>query len=111
MMLIDNNTCSVAKLQKSVVNWADSVSKLNDRIPMTACAKMTEEIGELMLAIHSDALGDPGEECADIAILLLDICHMLGIDLVSEVYKKLVKLDGREWEVVKGLLRHIEEDE
>jgi len=52
---------------------------------------------------------DVGEELADIAIYLLGLSEILGIDLATEIEKKVEKNIGREYKVVDGVLIRISE--
>jgi len=52
---------------------------------------------------------DVGEELADIAIYLLGLSEILGIDLASEIEKKIEINEEREYEIVDGVLRRISE--
>ena len=48
-----------------------------------------------------------GEELADIAIYLLGISEILGIDLASEIENKIEVNNNREYETVNGVLGRI----
>ena len=52
---------------------------------------------------------DVGEELADVAIYLLGLSEILGIDLATEIEKKVVKNIGREYKMVDGVLVRISE--
>ena len=52
---------------------------------------------------------DVGEELADVAIYLLGLSEILGIDLATEIEKKVEKNIGREYKVVDGVLIRISE--
>lgn len=52
---------------------------------------------------------DLGEELADIAIYLLGLSEILGIDLASEIEKKVVINHDREYKMIDGVLRRVSE--
>jgi len=52
---------------------------------------------------------DVGEELADIAIYLLGLSEILGIDLASEIEKKIEINQEREYEIVNGVMKRIPE--
>ena len=66
------------------------------------------EVGEAYEAWRKKK-DDLGEELADIAIYLLGLSEILGIDLASEIEKKVEKNIGREYKVVDGVLVRISE--
>ena len=66
------------------------------------------EVGEAYEAWRKKK-ADVGEELADIAIYLLGLSEILGIDLASEIEKKVEKNIGREYKVVDGVLIRISE--
>ena len=47
---------------------------------------------------------DVGEELADIAIYLLGLSEILGIDLTSEIEKKMKINQAREYRIIDGVL-------
>lgn len=49
-----------------------------------------------------------GEELADIAIYLLGLSEILGVDLASEIEKKMKINREREYQVIDGVLQRIE---
>jgi len=52
---------------------------------------------------------DLGEELADVAIYLLGLSEMLGLDLEEEIAKKVAKNEKRKYENVDGVNIRIEE--
>ena len=52
---------------------------------------------------------DVGEELADVAIYLLGLSEILGVDLASEIEKKMVINKEREYETVDGVLNRVSE--
>ena len=49
-----------------------------------------------------------GEELADIAIYLLGLSEILGVDLAAEIEKKMKINREREYQVIDGVLRRTE---
>ena len=49
-----------------------------------------------------------GEELADIAIYLLGLPEILGVDLASEIEKKMKINREREYQVIDGVLHRVE---
>ena len=47
---------------------------------------------------------DLGEELADVAIFLLGISEILGVDLQSEIEKKIKVNSERQYQVIDGVL-------
>ena len=66
------------------------------------------EVGEAYEAWRKKK-DDVGEELADVAIYLLGLSEILGIDLATEIEKKVEKNIGREYKVVDGVLVRISE--
>ena len=54
-------------------------------------------------------VGQKGEELADIAIYLLGLSEILGIDLASEIENKMEINQDREYKTIDGVLRRISE--
>lgn len=50
---------------------------------------------------------DVGEELADIAIYLLGLAEILGVDLADEIEKKMQINQAREYQVLDGVLTRI----
>ena len=50
-----------------------------------------------------------GEELADIAIYLLGLSEILGIDLEEEIQRKVYKNSKREYKVIDGVLTRVKE--
>lgn len=55
---------------------------------------------------HKD---DLGEELADVAIYLLGLSEILGIDLEDEIQKKVYKNSRREYKVIDGVNTRVKE--
>lgn len=57
--------------------------------------------------------GDLGEELADVAIYLLGLSEILGIDLEEKIKKKIYKNSKREYKLIDGVnirVKEFEED-
>ena len=52
---------------------------------------------------------DLGEELADVAIYLLGLSEILGIDLEDEIQKKVYKNSKREYKVINGVNIRVKE--
>lgn len=52
---------------------------------------------------------DLGEELADVAIYLLGLSEILGIDLENEILKKVYKNAKREYKVINGVTTRVKE--
>ena len=50
---------------------------------------------------------DLGEELADVAIYLLGLSEILGVDLASEIENKIAINQEREYEMVDGVLKRV----
>lgn len=50
---------------------------------------------------------DVGEELADIAIYLLGLSEILGVDLASEIEKKMKTNQDRKYQIIDGVLNRI----
>lgn len=81
---------TIRNLQREVVQWADSVYP--DRTIQNTLDKFKEELAEL----RKSGGGDP-MEWADVIILMLDACHLQGIDLQNAVRKKVAINYERSW--------------
>ena len=96
-----NNTGSVQQLQHEIAAWIDPINP--GRTPNSTIAKVLEEIGEL---IASERMSDP-LELADVAILVLDLFHLQGIDLVEAVRDKMQINRSRTWRIAdNGSMSH-----
>ena len=52
--------------------------------------------------------GDVGEELADVAIYLLGLAEIVGVDLGAEIERKMEINRDREYQMVDGVLQKIE---
>jgi NTP pyrophosphatase (non-canonical NTP hydrolase) len=68
-----------------------------------------EELCEAFAA-YRKKLPDLGEELADVAIYLLGIAEIAGIDLESEILRKMEKNRNRKYEVINGVHVRVKEE-
>lgn len=78
-----------------------------DNIEMEFCY-LYGEIGEAYEAYHRKK-EDLGEELADIAIYLLGLSEILGIDLAREIEEKIAKNKKREYKVENKVATRIKD--
>lgn len=78
--------------------WDNKVTKgfNTDDVPLEF-GLLTAEVGEAFTAWRK-CLPDFGEELADVAIYLMSIAEMNGIDLDTEIDRKIAKNAGRVYE-------------
>ena len=67
-----------------------------------------EEVSEACRAYH-DKLPNVGEELADVAIYLLGLSEILGVDLENEIVKKVDKNEKREYQRRDGVIARTKE--
>ena len=95
------------KIQKSVyqnkINKGFNVTDVNKEFCLL--------YGEVAEAYESwrKKKGDVGEELADVAIYLLGLSEILGIDLSSEIEKKIEINQEREYKMIDGVLKRVSE--
>ena len=93
------------KLQKEIyqnkVNKGFNVTDVNKEFCLT--------YGEMAEAYDAwkKKKDDLGEELADVAIFLLGLSEILGIDLEDEILKKVDKNSKREYKVIDGVTTRI----
>ena len=97
------------KIQKDVFQ-----NKLNKGFNTTDVNKefcfLYGEVAEAYDAYRKDK-DDLGEELADVAIYLLGLSEILGIDLEDEIQKKVYKNSKREYKVINGVNTRVKEFE
>lgn len=95
------------KLQKEVYqNKLDHNFNVTD-VNLEFCL-LYGEVGEACTAYRKHK-PDLGEELADIAIYLLGLAEILGIDLEDEVVRKMAINRKRRYQVVDGVLQRLED--
>ncbi len=97
------------KLQKDIyqnkVNKGFNITDINKEFCLTY-----GEVAEAYEAWRKKK-DDLGEELADVAIYLLGLSEILGIDLEEEIKKKFYKNSKREYKVINGVNTRIKEFE
>lgn len=100
---------NVDNLQRLVVNWADR--QFPKRTVHQAISKlMLEEIPEFMQAYNEgNPVEDLQEEFGDLFILLLDVGHLLNLDIPTGILEKMHKNITRTWiqNPASGLYHHL----
>ena len=95
------------KIQKSVyqnkINKGFNVTDVNKEFCLL--------YGEVAEAYESwrKKKSDVGEELADVAIYLLGLSEILGIDLAYEIEKKIEINQQREYKMIDGVLKRVSE--
>jgi len=100
----------VSDLQALVVDWAKRA--FPDRNLHTVIHKLlVEEWCELAVSLSRGRYNQIEDELADVMILLLDLCDMLGVDMGAAIRKKMRINEVRTWIVDShGMSRHSDED-
>lgn len=96
------------ELQELVVSWASSAfpTRSFTTIQRKLCLS---EIPELMIAIGEGDVEAIKGELADNLILILDMAHLLQIDLPSEIEKKMEINRARTWQINQfGVSQHVD---
>ena len=95
------------KLQKEIyqnkVNKGFNVTDINKEFCLTY-----GEVAEAYEAWRKNK-EDLGEELADVAIYLLGLSEILGIDLENEIQKKVYKNAKREYKIIDGVNTRVKE--
>ncbi len=95
----------ITKLQNSV--FQNKLSKgFNTSDVGTEFCLLYGEVADAFDAYKKGESGI-GEELADIAIYLMGLSQMLGINLEEEILKKIAKNKNRRYEVINGVLKRI----
>lgn len=94
--------------QQEITEWALSTFGMTPT-PIVAM-RMNKEVAELLTAL---ALGDWKEarkEAADVGVMLMQVCELLGIDLMAAVSAKMEINAKRKWaRTAAGDFQHVEE--
>lgn len=95
-------------LQKNVVDWANGVFK--SRNEETIIRKLAlEEAPELIIALSKGDMEKVRDELADVTILLMDLSHRLGIDILREAHSKMIVNRQRKWTINQlGISSHVQ---
>jgi NTP pyrophosphatase (non-canonical NTP hydrolase) len=90
---------TINELQRQISGWADEIFPA--RTAQSTYLKLFEELGELVRS------GGEPSEFADVLILLLDLCHLYGVDVETAVHEKMSINKKRRWEENElGVWRH-----
>lgn len=92
--------------QRSITEWADQT--FGPSHPAVIAARMNKEVAELVsgLAAHArlevsdidpTALDAIREECADVGVMLFQVCEKLGVDLQTAINYKMAVNRSRIW--------------
>lgn len=94
-------------LQKEVVEWANTV--FQSRNEETIVRKLAmEELPELVIALSNGDWDAAADEMGDVFILLMDLSHRLGIDILREASNKMVINRQRNWTInALGVSHHV----
>ena len=94
-------------LQKEVVEWANTV--FQSRNEETIVRKLAmEELPELVIALSDGDWDAAADEMGDVFILLMDLSHRLGIDILREASNKMVINRQRSWTInALGVSHHV----
>lgn len=86
-----NEYCEYAHSVASEKGWwddehgdPDSIYVINTKLLLINC-----EIAEAVEDLRADDMNHFGEEMADVAIRLFDLCYHLGIDLEQQINRKM----------------------
>ena len=102
------NSPDIRDMEMEMVNWIEGVLPVRD--PRRTIAKMCGEVGELLEAQCLGTKADIADEAADVLILLIDVCHLNGVDLTEAFHRKLEINKQRSWVAASGSLQHIEDN-
>ncbi len=93
---------SAMGLQREISEWAQRTFPHQNAL--SKMAHLQDEVQELSQKPHD------GEEMADCTILLFNLAHMHGHDLMSEVRRKLSINKARQWGKpdARGVVKHVE---
>lgn len=98
---VSAKSTNVIELQQLIAEWIDPLNP--SRTPLSTISKLLEEVGEL---IASERMEDP-LELADVAILVLDLFYIQGVDLEEAVRQKMAINKNRSWRTAdNGSMRH-----
>lgn len=96
-------------LQSQITKWGQET--FEEPGILALAVRGNKEMAELISEIiNNGPNGDNiGEECADVAFFLLQICGLQGFDLMEEVAKKFEKNKARSWGKNKdGSFQHVD---
>lgn len=80
--------------------------------PALIAARMNQEVAELIEElVNSEEQAKVESELGDVGILLMQVAHSRGIDLMAAIDKKMAVNRRRKWKVggIQGIGQHVEE--
>jgi len=91
---------------KDIVDWADKVIGADRKLEQTLWKLVMEEIPELAQEYNKTGELDKGE-VGDVLILVLDLCHLAGIDASEAIAEKMEVNKQRTWKAGhSGIMSH-----
>ena len=91
------------RAQERVIKWITPIAP--DRKPVNAVVKLVEEASELLDAVLNKSPAEVAGELADVQILLLDLAHLHGINILEALHDKMNKNETeRKWASHNGVL-------
>lgn len=91
---------------EEISDWAHH--QFGPQSAMSIALRMNKEMPELLLALYNGELEHVRDEIADLAIFLLQIIHVTGLDLQTIVNDKMDINVQREWEIKNdGSFQHV----
>lgn len=105
--------------QQSITAWADGT--FGPSHPAVIAARMNVEVAELVSGLSTVARLevsdiDPNtldalrEECADVGVMLFQVCEKLGVDLQAAINYKMGVNRSRSWaKTASGHYQHVEQ--
>lgn len=85
------------------MKWANGIAP--QRRPIDATIKLVEEASELLDAVANKGKDEVAGEVGDLVILLVDIAHMYGIDMIAAAEAKMLVNKTRKYKVEDGVMR------
>lgn len=91
--------------QVSITGW--STQTFGNRTALATAVRMNKEVAELLSALENGEDDVARKEVADVAIVLMQVAQRLGIDLDTEVQKKMDINEKRTWRKMEdGSFQH-----
>ncbi len=97
------------ELQNQITKWGQET--FDRPSPLALAVRGNKEMAELVshLLNKPDEFSEIAEECADVAFFLLQICGLLGFDLIEEIEDKFEINKKRSWKISQdGSFQHEE---
>lgn len=95
--------------QESITEWSKSIFGVAQGGAREIAVRGNKEMAELLSALENGEQAKAAEECADVAIFLLQICEYLGADLATEIQRKMEINRFRKWKKAEdGSFQHVD---